>query len=151
MNRLAKCNKCGSNETNIRIWSKDKINECFNCGTIQLGELTPSKFIPYVCYICNKDITEINELDRVPVWYNIKVNSKDERHVCSFCYDIWKKEIFKHEQILREIEGKEQQNIHEEKTKERVQELDSLSKEELINKIIELEDELENEQSHDID
>ena len=140
-NKLARCNKCGSYETNSKPYdSTDSTIQCFNCGTIQLGKLDINHFVQYNCSVCTSDITRITK-DLIPIWYIIKRTLTDSKYICDYCYEMWKIEIFKHEDNLREILRNEENEIAELKEKNHLQELNSMSKEDLIKKILELESE----------
>ena len=140
-NKLAKCNKCGSYETNLKLYdSTDSIIQCFNCGTVQLGKLDIGRFVQYKCNVCTSDITYITK-GLIPIWHTIKKTRTDSECICDYCYEMWKTEIFKHEDNLREILRNEENEIAKLQEEKHIQKLNYMSKEDLIKKILELESE----------
>jgi len=136
-NKLAKCNKCGSDETHVTLWIRGEsvISRCFECGTIQQGDLIERKLVPYKCYICDKDITEINE-KLIPMWHGIKIDLNKPKYVCNFCYKMWKVNVLNHDNELKEIDRIEKEKIQKEKEEKRRSYLNSMEKEQLIDLII---------------
>lgn len=144
---LFKC-ICGSNNVSIESWYLNDIIRCHDCGLIQEGKVTEKGFESIICHYCGKPII-INEKDKL-YYDNMSNKMLSKKYICyklnniHVCYNCVRLNIYR---IIRYIEKLEEEEmlrtkkINDEKYKERFNNLNKISKEELIKKIIELEDE----------